>query len=361
MSASASASPSVASSSTPPSPPSRSNNSHAGHRTKAPPLVLLAEGALASIGATFFSNPFEVIKTRLQLQGELKKRGEYVVQYKGMFHGMAKVAREEGLIALQKGLVPSLFHQTAQNGVRFGVFPHAQALTASMFLGRDHASDAKPPLYVNVIAGAGVGVVGCVIGSPFFMIKTRLQAQNKSAMLKGKASEAVGAQHHYNGTFDAFKKVIGEKGFFGLFHGVSIAMQRTAVGSAAQLASYEWAKQFITAQTSLSERDLRVHVLSSVFASAAVVATMNPMDVVMIRRYAQASNTHSAAQQSEGMASAILNILKTEGVHGLYKGSIPLFSRMAPHFIATFIFLEQIRGVRIRYYEEKEKKLQEKH
>lgn len=325
---------------------------------KVPALVLLGEGALASIGATFFSNPFEVIKTRLQLQGELKRRGEYVVKYNGMFHGMAKVAREEGLLALQKGLVPSLFHQTAQNGVRFGCFPFAQSMAASACLGQSYAEKGlKPPLYVNVLAGAGVGVIGCIVGSPFFMIKTRLQAQNKAAALQGKTAEAVGAQHHYNGSLDAFKKVIAEKGVLGLWHGAYIAVQRTAVGSAAQLASYEWSKQFISAKLGLSDRDLRVHALSSAFASAVVVASMNPMDVVMVRRYAAqnaaagGASGAAAAAANEGMGAALLGILRTEGVHGLYKGSIPLFSRMAPHFIATFIFLEQIRNARMRYYD----------
>src|SRR5690606_7348133 len=40
--------------------------------------------ALASCGAVTFSNPMEVVKTRLQLQGELQRSGVYVKQYKGL-------------------------------------------------------------------------------------------------------------------------------------------------------------------------------------------------------------------------------------------------------------------------------------
>jgi solute carrier family 25 protein 34/35 len=39
--------------------------------------VDLGIAALASCGAVTVSNPMEVIKTRLQLQGELQKRGVY--------------------------------------------------------------------------------------------------------------------------------------------------------------------------------------------------------------------------------------------------------------------------------------------
>lgn len=43
-------------------------------------------GALASCGAVTVSNPMEVVKTRLQLQGELQKAGIYEKQYRGLTH-----------------------------------------------------------------------------------------------------------------------------------------------------------------------------------------------------------------------------------------------------------------------------------
>jgi hypothetical protein len=53
------------------------------------------------------SNPFEVAKTRLQLQGELAKGGGVKV-YNNALDVLAKTWRNEGLRGLQRGLSPAV-------------------------------------------------------------------------------------------------------------------------------------------------------------------------------------------------------------------------------------------------------------
>lgn len=53
------------------------------------------------------SNPAEVAKTRLQLQGELAKGGVKKV-YKGPLDVLAKAWRNEGIRGLQRGLTPAV-------------------------------------------------------------------------------------------------------------------------------------------------------------------------------------------------------------------------------------------------------------
>ena len=53
------------------------------------------------------SNPFEVAKTRLQLQGELAKGGGVKV-YNNALDVLAKSWRNEGLRGLQRGLSPAV-------------------------------------------------------------------------------------------------------------------------------------------------------------------------------------------------------------------------------------------------------------
>lgn len=77
-------------------------------------------GGTAAMGACLFTNPLEVLKTRLQLQGELKAKGHHAVHYKNVFHAGYVVARNDGLLALQKGLVPALWVQLVMNGARLG-------------------------------------------------------------------------------------------------------------------------------------------------------------------------------------------------------------------------------------------------
>ena len=57
------------------------------------PNVEYGVGGLAACGACLFTNPLDVVKTRLQLQGELKSRGAYAVHYKNAFHAVYVVAK----------------------------------------------------------------------------------------------------------------------------------------------------------------------------------------------------------------------------------------------------------------------------
>lgn len=75
-------------------------------------------GGLGAVCAGIFTNPLEVIKTRIQLQGEMKARGQYTIHYRNVFHAFYAVAKAEGLVSLQKGLVPALWYQFLMNGCR---------------------------------------------------------------------------------------------------------------------------------------------------------------------------------------------------------------------------------------------------
>lgn len=71
----------------------------------------LLMGGVSAMFASLFTNPIEVVKVRLQLQGELKARGEHAIFYKNVPHGIYVVGKNEGLRALQSGLTAMLGFQ----------------------------------------------------------------------------------------------------------------------------------------------------------------------------------------------------------------------------------------------------------
>ena len=128
-------------------------------------LIEFLLGGTAACCAGLLTNPLEVIKTRVQLQGELKYRGQYTVHYRNVFHAFYVVAKNEGICSLQKGLVPALYYQFFMNGVRLGVF---QAID-NKGLTRNSKGEIIFPRVL--LAGAVSGGCGALVGSPFYLVR----------------------------------------------------------------------------------------------------------------------------------------------------------------------------------------------
>lgn len=122
-------------------------------------------GGLSAVIANVFTNPLDVVKIRMQLQGELQARGRYTVHYRNVFHACYAVVRSEGLLALQKGLMPSLWHQFFLNSVRLGSYQIAEQHGWTL------NEDGKTTLPKSMFIGAVTGSFGAVIGSPMYLVR----------------------------------------------------------------------------------------------------------------------------------------------------------------------------------------------
>ena len=292
--------------------------------------------AVAACTACVFTNPFEVVKTRLQLDGEggaaTSPQASRARQYRGIAHALASIARTEGLRGLQAGLVPALAYQVTMNGCRLGLYEPIQAALRESALQLDTSRPAAKGL-----CGALSGAVGATLGSPFYLVKCRLQAQSSSGAFEAKEA------HRYRGMVDAFVQIFRAEGLRGLYRGVDGAVPRVMCGSAAQLSSYDVFKQAIAESTALSAlfpSGVAQHFASSLAASFITVTVMNPLDVVSTRLYQSAGrNTHYS-----GPLDCLMQTVRAEGVAALQKGWLAQFARLGPHTVLTFVFLEQVRA-----------------
>eukprot|EP01089_Gocevia_fonbrunei_P017967 TRINITY_DN5989_c0_g1_i3.p1 TRINITY_DN5989_c0_g1~~TRINITY_DN5989_c0_g1_i3.p1 ORF type:complete len:292 (-),score=22.08 TRINITY_DN5989_c0_g1_i3:26-901(-) len=276
-------------------------------RTRTLP-VEIAIGALASSGAVTFSNPMEVVKTRLQLQGELQKKGVYSKQYRGLVHGLWTIFKNEGIRGIQKGLFLAYPYTITMNGIRLGSYDTFKRKVASI-TGLDQTN-----VLVAITAAASSGVIGSIFANPFYVAKTRLQAQSVHA--------PVGHQHHYQNAFHALKSIYSNEGVGGYFRGVSAACIRIATASSAQLPTYDIAKRYILSLESPYLKDgLGVHFLASLISSAVLVCALNPSDVVTTRLQNQEYVKGKGVTYS-GVIDCFLKVSKTEGFNGFYKGTL---------------------------------------
>ncbi|XP_017315729.1 solute carrier family 25 member 35 [Ictalurus punctatus] len=284
---------------------------------------------VAACGACFFTNPLEVVKTRMQLQGEMKSRGTYRVHYRNVFHAFYTIGRVEGVSGLQKGLVPGLLYQFFMNGVRLGSYAIIESA------GYTH-TDGRVSTVKSTAAGAVSGVVGAFVGSPIYLVKTHLQSQSTSCI-------AVGHQYRHQGMMHALSVIHREHGIMGLWRGSSAAVPRVSVGSASQLSTFSIAKELITDLQIFSADSWLVSLCAGMISSVVVVLFMTPFDVISTRLYNQPVDHLGKGKMYQGFMDCFSKTMKKEGVFGLYKGLGASYFRLGPHTILSLLFWNQLR------------------
>ncbi|KAJ3286773.1 mitochondrial carrier [Rhizoclosmatium globosum] len=300
-------------------------------------------GAIAACCAVTLTNPMEVVKTRLQLQGELEARSAtpHAKQYNGAFSAFVKITRNEGLRGIQKGLAPAYLYQILMNGTRLGFYDPVRDLvmsTVDAVAGKGVGTTGVGKGISMVVSGAGCGILGAAIASPLFLVKTRMQSYSPQL--------AVGSQHSYvlGGLRKSLMHIYKTEGIAGLWRGADASMLRTGVGSAVQLSTYDASKQILAKSGWFpKEGGIGLHFAASAFTSLFVCIAMNPFDVVSTRMYNQHRGADGKGALYSSVGDCITKTLRTEGVSALYKGFTAHYFRIGPHTILTFVFLEQVK------------------
>ncbi|EPE33722.1 Mitochondrial carrier [Glarea lozoyensis ATCC 20868] len=296
-------------------------------------LGAFVAGGIAACGAVTATHPFETVKIRMQLQGELQEKGLQPRMYRGPIHGVSVIVRNEGVRGIYRGIGAAYIYQMILNGCRLGFYePIRQTITSSIFTDKTTQS-----LGVNIFAGASSGILGAAAGSPFFLVKTRLQSFSPFA--------PVGTQHAYKNAVDGMRQIYKGEGAKGLYRGVGAAMVRTGFGSSVQLPTYFFAKRRLVKHLGMDEGPA-LHLASSTASGFVVCCVMHPPDTIMSRMYNQNGNLY------QGVFDCLAKTVKTEGLLAIYKGFLPHLARILPHTILTLSLAEQTNKL-MRKFENK--------
>ncbi|CAH2073198.1 unnamed protein product, partial [Iphiclides podalirius] len=288
-------------------------------------------GGLAGAGATIFTNPMDVVKTRFQLQGELRARNEHTPRYRGIFHALYVIARNDGVLALQKGLAPAMLLGFTMNSVRLGMYHIAEVQ------GMTKSKNGDISINKTIFWSSMSGVLSGVAANPASVLKTRIQAAAHPSI-------AVGRQYRYNGMADGFITIYKNEGIRGFFAGVNATCARLAVGSAAQLTTFSTAKEVLHSYGICQRSPLGLAFSASALSGVMVAIAICPFDVTAVRLYNQGPASKGEVLY-KGVFDCLRKIYITEGFHGLYKGLGPLYLRIAPHTTLSLVIWDMLNNL----------------
>ncbi|DAZ92883.1 TPA: hypothetical protein N0F65_011717 [Lagenidium giganteum] len=299
-------------------------------------------GGVANIVAASITNPIDVVKIRLQLQSVVAQTESGVVadalRYHGFRHGLRAILKEEGVAGWYKGIQASLFREGSYSALRFGLYDVFKERYDEWLLPK--APDGQPlavstPLHIKILSGATSGAVGSALANPMDLVKVRMQGDRSGLRYNNSFLFACRDIYQHDGVI---------KGFY---RGVGPTTLRAMVLTATQLASYDHMKAVLVDATPLEE-GFAVHIIASMFAGLMAATTSSPIDVIKTKIMNECSKTtasHEYFNSSQLMRRAVIDVLRTDGVRGFFKGWFPNWIRLGPHTIISLMVYEELRAL----------------
>ncbi len=168
----------------------------------------------------------------------------------------------------------------------------------------------REPFWVNSVAGGFGSITAEFCTFPIDISKTRMQLQG-SRRIRSKP---------YKGLFDCIYTITRTEGLSGLFRGIVPGICRQASYSSIRMGVYEPLRNAIS-----HTKDIPIYKRILAGGSAGVVGCVaaNPFDLIKIRMQADSTGR----RYSEGILRSLKQIIKTEGVKGLWMGVLPNVQR----------------------------------
>ncbi|OMJ28290.1 Calcium-binding mitochondrial carrier protein [Smittium culicis] len=197
-------------------------------------------GASAGMCQVVFTNPLEIVKIQLQVQGELIKASNITTARLAgsaatattassaassaqpiVRMGAVAIVKELGLLGLYKGVGACLLRDIPFSAI---YFPAYASLKRDVFL---ESPSKELKMHELLLAGAIAGIPAAYITTPADVIKTRLQVKPRKGQIA------------YKGIMDAFRRILSEEGPKAFFKGGIPRILRSSPQFGVTLLCYE--------------------------------------------------------------------------------------------------------------------------
>ncbi|KJE88545.1 substrate carrier family protein [Capsaspora owczarzaki ATCC 30864] len=173
-----------------------------------PIYAQIAGSILSGVGGATLSCPADVVLVRMQADGQLPVAQRR--NYSNVLNGIYRIAREEGVLGLYRGVGPSMYRAatvTTTQMVSYDMCKDFLLSTPSLGL--------KDNVTTHLLSGLCAGVVTTMIASPVDVIRTRyMNSMNAVPQTQGTAITTA-----YKSAIDCMIKTVRTEGLRALYKG----------------------------------------------------------------------------------------------------------------------------------------------
>lgn len=307
-----------------------------------PSLIESVAGFSAGIVSTLAVHPFDIVKTRLQIEQNERSRpgSSWRVMQRIAQEATSEVAAGERgtklafggesvavARAFYRGLMPNMVGNSVSWALYFMWYGNIKDIIRSTRPYTRTTGNRELSSTDYFLASGIAGVITAVLTNPIWVIKTRMlsTARNTPGAYKSIT----------HGTISLYR----DEGLRGFYRGLIPSLFGVSHG-AIQFMAYEQLKNHFGhsrtgGKAGLTNVDyLYLSALSKIFAGSITY----PYQVVRARL-----QTYDAQAKYKGTWDVVRQVFRREGVQGFYKGVVPNVVRVLPSTCVTFLVYENVK------------------
>ncbi|CAJ0579138.1 unnamed protein product, partial [Mesorhabditis spiculigera] len=269
----------------------------------------LLAGTMGGIANVYAGQPLDTVKVKVQTFPHL---------YTNWVDCLKDTYGHSGIRGLYAGTLPALAANIAENAVLFCAYGYCQKAVGAVV---GHPDPKTMTTLQNASAGGLAAVFAALVLCPTELVKCRLQAARETDPTKKFTP------------FSVCRDLIKEKGPKGFFVGMTPTLAREVPGYFCFFGVYEGVRYLFTKPgQSKDEIGLARTAVSGGLGGMALWTSIFPADVIKSRM--QVSETG-------GSLAVFRQIMREQGVRGLYKGLLPTLIRTAVASACLFVSYEE--------------------
>lgn len=184
----------------------------------------------------------------------------------------------------------------------------------------------------GIIVGGLTGAIEISITYPTEYVKTKLQLDESSS--RG------GGQRQYSGPVDCIKKTWKSHGLFGFYRGLSVLLYGSIPKSGVRFGAFEEFKRLLVNEKGQLTPSTRLLAGLGAGVSEAILA-VTPMETIKVKFI---HDQHSPNPKFKGFMHGVTEIVKHEGLGGIYKGLTATIIKQGSNQAIRFFVMESLKA-----------------